>query len=77
MGAPSSAVLPEIFIQSVEHNEIYQVLRKHDILSCFRYVDGTLIMCDEKKTNIDSVLTKFNNQLRTCNLRQKREAIRK
>jgi hypothetical protein len=57
----SSAILSEIFIHNLEHNKIYQTIKKHNVLNYFRYVDDTLIIYDETKTDIDNVLTGFNN----------------
>jgi hypothetical protein len=48
MGAPSSAILAEIFLQNNEHNEIYKILRKHKIEGYFRYVDDKLIIYDSQ-----------------------------
>jgi hypothetical protein len=61
MGAPSSVVLSEIFIQGLEHNQLCQTLTKHKVINYFRYVDDTLKIHDKTKTNIDKVLTEFNN----------------
>jgi hypothetical protein len=52
MGAPTSAILAEIFIQYLEHNNIIQILQKHQILDYYRYVDDILIMYNEERTNI-------------------------
>jgi hypothetical protein len=61
MGAPSSAILAEVFLQKVEHNEIYRILRKHNIEGYFRYVDDILIIYDLQSTNIENMLIEFNN----------------
>jgi hypothetical protein len=44
MGAPPSTVLPEIFIQSLRHNEMYHTLTKQNILNYFKSVDDILII---------------------------------
>jgi hypothetical protein len=44
MGAPTSAILAEIFIQYLEQNYILQTLQKHHILDYYRYVDDILII---------------------------------
>jgi hypothetical protein len=38
MGAPSSALLAEFYLQSMEHNQVLQLLVKHKIISYNRYV---------------------------------------
>jgi hypothetical protein len=61
MGAPSSAILAEIYLQSLEHNKIYNILIKHKIKGYFRYVDDILIIYELQTTNIQNVLHEFNN----------------
>jgi hypothetical protein len=63
MGAPSSAVLAEIYLQFLEHNNIYKTLIKHKTLGYFRYADGILLMYDDKHTDINLTLQEFNNIL--------------
>jgi hypothetical protein len=58
MGAPTSAILAEIFIQCLEHNAIIQ---KHHILDYYRYVDDILIIYNENYTNIQNTLNDFNS----------------
>jgi hypothetical protein len=53
MGAPTSAILAEIFIQHLEHNDIIKILQKHHIIDYYRYVDGILIIYNEDHTNIE------------------------
>jgi hypothetical protein len=43
MGAPTSAILAETFIQYLEHTTIWKVLQ-HRILDYYRYVDDILIV---------------------------------
>jgi hypothetical protein len=59
MGAPSSALLAKIFLQHLEHNNIYNILIKHKILGYFRYADDILILYKKKLTNIDLTLLHF------------------
>jgi hypothetical protein len=59
MGAPSSALLAEFYLQSTEHNQILQLLIKHKIISYHRYVDDILIMFDTTHTDINDTLTDF------------------
>jgi hypothetical protein len=58
MGAPTSAILAETFIQHMEHKQLYPILRTHEIIAHYKYVD---IMYDQNKTNIEQILNEFNN----------------
>lgn len=62
MGAPTSAVLAEIYmyIHHIEHKQIYLVLIKQQINGYFRYVDDMFIIYGENKTNIEHTLGKFS-----------------
>jgi hypothetical protein len=60
MGAPTSAVLAEIYIQHMEHTQKYHILRKQQIIAYYRYVDDILIIYDQSKTNIDDTIQEFN-----------------
>jgi hypothetical protein len=39
MGAPTSAILAETFIQHLEHNKLIGILNKHQNINYHRYVD--------------------------------------
>jgi hypothetical protein len=60
MGAPTSAILAETFIQYLEQNNIINILQKHHIMDYCRYVDDILIIYNEDHTNIDDTLNEFN-----------------
>jgi hypothetical protein len=60
MGAPTSAILAEIFLQYFEHNRIINILQKHHIIDYHRYVDDILIIYNENCTDIDNTLQEFN-----------------
>jgi hypothetical protein len=60
MGAPTSAILAETFIQFLEHNIIYKILEKHHIIDYYRYVDDILIIYNSEHTNIYNTLQEFN-----------------
>jgi hypothetical protein len=60
MGAPTSAILTETFIQHLEHTIIYKILQKHQIIDYYRYLDDILIVYNEHQTNIDSTIDEFN-----------------
>jgi hypothetical protein len=56
MGAPTSAIKAETFIQHLEHNKLIKILNKHKILDYHRYVDDILILYNENNTNINNTL---------------------
>jgi hypothetical protein len=60
MGAPTSAILSEIYLQFLENNVIYNILKTHNIAGYFRYVDDILVIYYNVKSNIHEVLNDFN-----------------
>jgi len=60
MGAPTSSILSEIYLQFLENNRIYKILTNHNIKRYFRYVDDILIAYDVHQSNIEDVLLEFN-----------------
>ena len=60
MGAPSLAVLSEVYLQHLEHTEIIKIITQHNILGYFRHVDDILMVYDENSTDIHEVHTAFN-----------------
>jgi hypothetical protein len=60
MGAPTSAIIAETYLQNLEHNQTYNLLTKHKIIVYFRYVDDILKIYDKNKTHIDTMITEFN-----------------
>jgi hypothetical protein len=60
MGAPTSAILVEVYIQYTEHIKLYPILKKHQIIGYFREVHDILILYII--TNIDETLTEFSKQ---------------
>jgi hypothetical protein len=61
MGAPTSAILAEIFLQHQAHNHIVDILQKHNVIDYYRYVNDILIIYNEDNTNIDNTLNEFNS----------------
>jgi hypothetical protein len=47
MGAPTSAILVETFIQHMEHEYLYPILIPHEIIAYYRYVDDIFIIYDQ------------------------------
>jgi hypothetical protein len=74
MGAPTSAILAETFIQYLEHTIIYQILRKHQIIDYYRYVDDILIIYNVQHTN---TLDKFNNIHQKIKFTMEQETLNK
>jgi hypothetical protein len=61
MGALTSSIFSEIYLQDIENTKITELLVKHKIKGYFRYIDDILIMYKEEQTNISSVLDDFNS----------------
>ena len=61
MGAPTSSIFSEIYLQFIENTVIYDILTKHNIIGYFRYVDDILIIYKDEHTGIHLVLDLFNN----------------
>jgi hypothetical protein len=51
MGAPTSAILAEVYIEYIENKKLYPILKKHTTIGYFRYVDNILIIYNQNKTN--------------------------
>jgi len=60
MGAPTSSIFSELYLQHLENTKIYDILTNHNIEGYFRYVDDILIVYNESKTDIDCILECFN-----------------
>ena len=61
MGAPTSGIIAEYFLQHLEGTCINSLLRKHKIAAYFRYVDDILLIYDSLHTNINCIQDDFNN----------------
>jgi len=61
MGAPSSSILSEIFLQHAEHSHLPYLTQKHKIINYFRYVDDILLIYDSTQTNIQTILENFKS----------------
>jgi hypothetical protein len=60
MGAPSSGLIAELFLQHTESAHLARLSHKHRIIDYFRYVDDILLIFDPNHTDIQSILTDFN-----------------
>jgi hypothetical protein len=61
MGAPTSAVLSEIYLQNLEYTKIVKILTDNNILAYFRYVDDILIVYDDDSTDIHKIYKAVNS----------------
>jgi hypothetical protein len=50
----------QVHLRSLENNEVYYLLIKHNVTGYFRYVDVVLIRYDTSKSNIHYILDDFN-----------------
>jgi hypothetical protein len=61
MGAPSSSIFSEIYLQYLENTTIYDLLVQYNIKGYFRYVEDILFVYNKTNTNTDDLLDRFNN----------------
>jgi hypothetical protein len=61
MGAPSSSIISELFLQYIECNFSAPIVNKHGISGYYRYADDILILYNSSITNTLSILHDFNN----------------
>jgi len=60
MGAPSSGLIAEFFLQNLEDTHLTHLRNKHDITAYFLYVDDILIIYDSRHTDIKNIQEDFN-----------------
>jgi len=61
MGAPSSGLIAEIFLQYIEHSHLTRLTQKHKIINYCRYVDDILIIFDTNHFKILEIINGFNS----------------
>ena len=61
MGAPSSSILSEIYLQYLENTEALSILTKPGIEGYFIYVDDILLIYNKHIIDINETLTLFNS----------------
>jgi hypothetical protein len=61
MGAPSSVLIAEIFLQHMEHTHLVHLTQKHNIINYCRYVDDILKIFDPNHTTLEMILNDFNS----------------
>jgi hypothetical protein len=52
MGAPTSSILTEVYLQYMKNTTMYDLLLKHKVEVYFTYVDDILVMYKEDNTSI-------------------------
>jgi hypothetical protein len=55
MGASTSGIIAEVFLQNLENSHLTHLSDKHKIKGYFRYVDDILIICDSRHTKINNI----------------------
>ena len=61
MGAQSSGLIAEIFLQHKEHSHLTRLTHKHKILNYCRYVDDILLIFNSSHTEIQKILDDFSS----------------
>jgi len=61
MGAPSSGIISESFLQHFEHTHLPKLAHKHKLINYFRYVDDILLIYDDLQTDVHTILSDFNS----------------
>ena len=64
MGAPSSGLIAEMFLQLIEHSHLTNLTLKHNIINYCRYVDDNLIVFDPNHSNLQMILNSLHPKLR-------------
>jgi hypothetical protein len=73
MGAPTSAILSEIYLQNLECTKIIKMLTDNNILGYFRYVDDIHIVYNDAFTDIHEVYKTFNSLAPTIKFTRENE----
>ena len=60
MGASTSGIIAEFFLQNLENSHLTHLFNKHKIMGYFRYVDDILIIYDSRHTNINNIQNDYN-----------------
>jgi hypothetical protein len=60
MGAPTSGIIVELFLQHLEDTHLTHLSKKHKIAAYFRYVDDILLIYDSHHTDIINTQNDFN-----------------
>jgi hypothetical protein len=60
MGAPSSGIILELFLQHLEQTNLPHISQRLKLVNYFRYVDDSLIIFDSQHTDINTIVNEFN-----------------
>ena len=60
MGAPSSSIISELFLQYLEQTKLPHIAHNLKLLNYFQYVDDILIIFDSQHTDINKIANEFN-----------------
>jgi hypothetical protein len=60
MGAPSSGLIAEFFLQHTENTHLATLSHKNKIINYIIYVDDVLVVYDSTHTDIHNILADFN-----------------
>jgi len=60
MGASSSGLIAEMFLQHTEHLHMARLSTKHKIINYFRHIDDILLIFDPSQSSIQAILADFN-----------------
>jgi hypothetical protein len=58
--APTSGLIAEFFLQTLEDTHLTHLSNKHKIAGYFHYVEEILIIYDSRHTDIDNIQNNFN-----------------
>jgi hypothetical protein len=61
MGAPTSSLFSEIYLYHLEITQIVDILLQYRTVGYFQHINDILVVYKQNLTNIQEVLTKFNN----------------
>ena len=61
MGAPSSSIISELFLQYFEQTKLPHITQRLKLVNYFRYVNDILIIFDSQHTDINTIVNEFNS----------------
>ena len=77
MGAPTSSVLSEIYLECMENTKIFEILHNSKVEGYYRFVDDILIVYNENHTDTEEVQKSFNDIISGLNFTLEREEDKK
>jgi len=77
MGAPTSSILSEIYLQYLENTKIQNILMKPGIEGYLRYVDDILLIYNKNQTDIGEIVLSFNSLTPSLNFTLEQETDNK